>query len=215
MVSSIPHATSTTTIFVGQIFSVAANGTISAGGTSAIVTGAVLGYKFDGQSRWMYSVDGFNVNRLLVNSINQTTGALTQVQAVQLPLGAQTQFVDVRGIEVDKNDRYLYVTFMRIDGPNGVASVNNSVLMKFSINQTTGALTEVNQVVFTGHVASLALDPDNKAVYLGCPDFINNTGTVIRQFTTDGNGNALTLNPTNFFTSAGGAYDVKTIKFTR
>ncbi|MEQ1875364.1 MAG: hypothetical protein ABL958_01880 [Bdellovibrionia bacterium] len=208
----VTHQPVTGQPFTTQIFLIAANGMISTGGTTP--TFAALP-QFDSQSRWRYSINGFAANQLVVHSMNSADGSLTQVQAVQLPVPTGTSFLDVRAMEIDKNDKYLYVTFMRIDGPNGVASVNNSVLMKFAINQTTGALTEAAQVVMPGHVISLAIDPDNKGVYVVQPDFTNNSGSVIRQFTTDGNGNTLTMSPTNFFFQGVGAYEITTLKFTR
>jgi len=128
---------------------------------NAGVTGNAL--TFDAASKYLYVQNeaGYQDSSIVVFSINQTTGALTQIQSIVAPGTGGTS-----GIGIVPSGKFLYVT-----------GFYNGVVDGFTIDATTGLLTFIPGSPFTagGYPGEgLAVDPLGKYVFAG-----NRTGVAM------------------------------------
>ncbi len=123
-----------------NITAVYSGDTNNAGSTSDILTQR-------NEFAYVANSNSFNVS---VYSINQTTGALTEVGA---PIAAGMY---PESIAVDPSGKFAYVVN---------AGLSNTVLV-YTINQTTGALTAGTAVATGTTPVSIAVDPSGKFAYV-------------------------------------------------
>ena len=122
-----------------ESFTVNADGTLTSIGTSGALTGTgnITSIVTHPNNKWIFAVNSTKINRL---AINQTTGALT-VSANYAVSGSATHPPGV--MTIDPTGQYLLLSEWAGTGnTQGYVGV-------FSINQATGALTEVASSPFT------------------------------------------------------------------
>lgn len=117
----------------------------------------------------------FNNSKLIYGFlIDSTTGALTDLPGSPFP-GSSSALMDSAGYYVftgDPSGKFLYTSGSY--GPD-------SIVTAYSIDSTTGAVSEAGNYTFTGAVRSLAVDPSGKYLFSSHMDgnvrawFINRT----------------------------------------
>ncbi len=147
-------------------FRVNFDGTLVAVGAPFANAGGVRGIAIDPTGRFLYAGDNPGA-RIFTFSINQTTGALTNLGSIPTPGGAQP-----RGMAVDSAN-HLYVAFAALDQVG-----------QYSINTTTGALTQVAAPIAAGTTPDrVVVSPNGQFVYVS-----NQFGNSISAYSVGGGG---------------------------
>jgi 6-phosphogluconolactonase len=168
---------------------------------------AIAGSPFPGSSaldaivnptgKFLYaSNNGDSMGTIAAYSIDSTTGALSSVAGS--PFVTQANFPGPAGFAFGAAGKFLYV------GMAGSANANN-VVTGFSVDSTTGALTQIAGSPFTagkdpGHIAT---DPNGKFLFTA-----NSQDNTVSAFTIDVNSGALTQVSGSPFPSGGGPVSV-------
>jgi 6-phosphogluconolactonase (cycloisomerase 2 family) len=147
-------------------FKVNFDGTLVAVGAPFANAGGVRGIAIDPTGRFLFAGDNPG-GRIFTFSINQTTGALTNLGSIATPGGAQP-----RGLAVD-NANHLYVAFAALDQVG-----------QYSINGTTGALTQIAAPIAAGITPDrVVVSPNGQFVYVS-----NQFGNSISIYSVGGGG---------------------------
>lgn len=158
-----------------EAFVVNFDGTLAPVGAPFANSGSVRGIAIDPGGTFLYTADNAG-SSIRVFSINQTTGALTALPGLTLALGSGAA---PRGMTTD-NAGHLYVA---LSG----ASFNS--VGQFSINTTTGALTQIAAAIASGETPErIAVTPNGQHLYV-----TNYFGLSISVYSIGGGG-ALTAN---------------------
>jgi 6-phosphogluconolactonase (cycloisomerase 2 family) len=155
-----------------QVFQIQADGSLLSisGGISVASSLTVKTIDIDPTGRFLYAVLSAGTGAsgsVLQCSINQTTGALSQIAA---PVSA---LAGAWSLAIHPSGKFLYVIHSNVGG-------NGSY--RFDINQTTGALTAQTNYVMGTDMTAVAFDPLGRFYYV-----LRSTGTLqsyrIDQFT--------------------------------
>ena len=113
-------------------------------------------------------------------SIDSTSGALAPIAGSPFP--TQTNFLGPNRMAIGGGGKFLYV------GMSGTVNANNTIFA-FSIDSTTGALTQIPGSPFTtgNDPQGLATDPGGKFLYSA-----NSNDNTVSAFTIDGSSGTLT-----------------------
>ncbi len=109
---------------------------------------------------WANSANNYDAP-VAVYAVNATTGALTEVPGSPFP-GAGDAYNDY--FATDPTGRFLYIAV----GPSGASSGPPGILLAYSVNLTTGALSPLtgSPYKFGQNAIALTLDPTGKFLYL-------------------------------------------------
>jgi 6-phosphogluconolactonase (cycloisomerase 2 family) len=152
-------------------FKVNYDGTLVAIGAPFANAGGVRGIAIEPTGKFLYASDNTGA-RIFTFSINQTTGALTNLGSIATPGGAQP-----RGMAVD-NANHLYVAFAALDQVG-----------QYLINSTTGALSPIAAPIAASTTPDrVVITPNGQFVYVS-----NQFGNSISGYTIGGGG-ALSAN---------------------
>ncbi len=162
-------------------YTVAPNGTLT---SASSVPAPEIAYwmSVDPTGHFLYiNQSAGNAGSIITYSIDQNTGALTQVgQPQPMPLGA---------LVMDPKGRFLYV-------------VNIGTVQAFSINTTTGALTPAAATSGLNDDV-IYVTPDGRFMYIG-PQFPRGTGEAITPYSINPASGALTQTGTETILNSGG-----------
>jgi 6-phosphogluconolactonase len=154
---------------------------------------SLLGLAIDPGGKFLYTGD-MSTGNIIGYTIDATSGALTAMPVVQMPVQTQP-----RQMVVSPSGKFLFVT----DDLNGA-------VLSFAIDSTTGTLTPVTgspfEIVagdFGSEPIGLAIDPTGKFVYTALSSL---NGNNVGAFIVDQTGGGLTAIPGSPFTLNSGAF---------
>ena len=128
-----------------------ATGAITVLGTTATPAGS-YGVEIDSTNTWVYTA-GVTASQIAGFTIDHATGNLTAVPGSPLAAGS-----GVNGLAVSKDSKCLIAS-----NYSGAAGAK---VTSFSINQSTGALTKVADYTGGTQPGGIAIDPQNRFVYV-------------------------------------------------
>jgi 6-phosphogluconolactonase len=126
-------------------------GAITVLGTTATPNGS-YGVEIDPTNSWVYTA-GVSANQIAGFSIDHATGNLTAIPGTPIAAGAA-----VNGLAISSDSKCLIAS--NFSGGAGTK------VTSFSINQTTGALTKVADYTGGTNPGGIAIDPQNRFVYV-------------------------------------------------
>jgi 6-phosphogluconolactonase len=170
----------------------AASGVLAPPAASPCASGILSGFGTEPRGKFGYAAS--TSNQLLPYSIDQTTGALTQITGAAVTAG--TNPLDVH---VDPSGRFAYVANYGSDNVSG-----------YSIDQTTGHLTALPGSPFAaGHLPNrLTIDITGQFLYVANSGLVSGIPSGVSGFRIDSNTGVLTPVSGSPYPTASGAMDV-------